>query len=79
MSVTRNFCKTPMGRTSKNREIKFKVPTPGTQNSSKNRYRNPEISGHDIIRSLYESVFLHWDTSILKVYDTKFAKLPRYK
>ena len=30
MSVTRNFCKTPMGRASKNRQIKFKVPTAGT-------------------------------------------------
>ena len=78
MSVTRNFCKTPMGRASKNRQIKFKVPTPGAQNTSKNRYQG-EISGHDIIRSLYESVVLHRDTSILKVYDTKFANLPRYK
>ena len=78
VSVTRNFCKTPMGRASKNRQIKFKVPTPGAQNTSKNRYQG-EISGHDIIRSLYESVVLHRDTSILKVYDTKFANLPRYK
>ena len=30
MSVTRNFCKTPMGRASKNRQIKFKEPTAGT-------------------------------------------------
>ena len=74
----RNFCKTPMGRASNNRQIKFKVPTPGAQNTSKNRYQG-EISGHDIIRSLYESVVLHRDTSILKVYDTKFANLPRYK
>ena len=69
MSVTRNFCKTPMSRASKNRQIKFKVPTPG-----KSRYHG-EISGHDISRSLYESVVLHRDTSILKVYDTKFPNL----
>ena len=43
VSVTRKFCKTPM-RQSKNRQIKFKVPTPGTQNTPKNRYRNTDIT-----------------------------------
>ena len=33
VSRTRNFCKTPMGWASKNRQVKFKVPTPGTQNT----------------------------------------------
>ena len=78
MSVTRNFCKTPMGRASK-----VQGPHPGNtkyikKQISKSRYHG-EISGHDIIRSLYELVVLHRDTSILKVYDTKFANLPRYK
>ena len=41
MSVTRNFCKTPMGRASKNRQIKFKVPTPGTQNTSNLPFPGP--------------------------------------
>ena len=82
VSVTPNFVKRPWvgGR----KIVKLSSRSPPREHKihqkqiTKSRYHG-EISGHDIIRSLYESVVLHRDTSILKVYDTKFANLPRYK
>ena len=41
VSVTPNFCKTPMVWVSKNHQIKFKVPTPGTQNTSNLPFPGP--------------------------------------